>query len=249
MHSSRRRTVRCSSRLLGVFAQVEECLPRGVSAWGSVRLGVSAGGEGVYPSMHWGRHPSGQNSWHTLLKILPCRNFVADGKNRVVWYLELVRSKWFLESHICVILFSLFFKLCMLTLMRYTLDRNGKILEQESIPVGRVPPTCWPCTVVIRVSRWGWGGGLPNPPVRMHAGACWEANHPVGVVADACENITLPWTSSAGGKKSTTPHGKNMNISANNGKGCWIWMKCPILQTMDHVYTVLFIFSERRMCL
>ena len=36
---------------------------------------------GVYPSMHWGRHPRscGQNTWHTLLKILPCRNFAADG--------------------------------------------------------------------------------------------------------------------------------------------------------------------------
>ena len=25
-----------------------------------------------YPSMHWGRPPREQNSWHTLLKILPC---------------------------------------------------------------------------------------------------------------------------------------------------------------------------------
>ena len=45
MYSSRMRTVRCSSRLLGVSAQ-EGCLSRGVSA-----VGVSAQGV-VYPSMH-----------------------------------------------------------------------------------------------------------------------------------------------------------------------------------------------------
>ena len=41
----------------------------------SGRRGVSA--RGVYPSMHWGRHPHpcGQNSWHTLVKTLPFRNY------------------------------------------------------------------------------------------------------------------------------------------------------------------------------
>ena len=44
------------------------------SAWS---LGVPAlEGRGVgwwwYPSMHWGRPPCEQNSWQTLLKILPC---------------------------------------------------------------------------------------------------------------------------------------------------------------------------------
>ena len=36
---------------------------------------------GGYPSMQWGRPPPprGQNSWHTLLKILPCPNCVAGG--------------------------------------------------------------------------------------------------------------------------------------------------------------------------
>ena len=43
--------------------------------------GLSAQGS-FYPSMHWGRHPPcGQNSWHTLVKILPCHNFVADGSD------------------------------------------------------------------------------------------------------------------------------------------------------------------------
>ena len=67
----------------------QECIPIGcvpsaavAVCWGggvSARWEVPTRGGGVYPSMHWGRHPRGQNSWHTLLKILPCRNFVADG--------------------------------------------------------------------------------------------------------------------------------------------------------------------------
>ena len=53
-----------------------------------VRGGVPASGPGggclplvlgVYPSMQWGNPPCGQNSWHTLLKILPCPNYVAGG--------------------------------------------------------------------------------------------------------------------------------------------------------------------------
>ena len=76
------------------------CLVWGVCSWGGVwsrgsapgggcLLGGSAPGgcllPGAHPSMHWGRHPPpcGQNSWHTLVKILPWPNFVAAGKNRV----------------------------------------------------------------------------------------------------------------------------------------------------------------------
>ena len=33
--------------------------------------------------------PHGQNSWHTLVKTLPCRNFVADGNNANVIILQL----------------------------------------------------------------------------------------------------------------------------------------------------------------
>ena len=127
MHSSRIRTVRCRSRL------PRGCLPRGVSAWGCLprggggvclpRGGVCPGGvcpEGgicpggclprvVYPSMHWGRHtPCGQNSWHTLVKILSCRDFVADGNYRLptklregkcfhggpMWLLSMMHWTW-----------------------------------------------------------------------------------------------------------------------------------------------------------
>ena len=50
------------------------CLLEGVSAWG-----VSAPGGGVYPTMHWGRHPSPPVDRHTLVKILPWPNFAAAG--------------------------------------------------------------------------------------------------------------------------------------------------------------------------
>ena len=78
------------------------CLPgwvsaQGVSARGGVCLGgclprgvclVCLGGGGVgLPSLSRGvsgRHPPGQNSWHTLVKTLPFRNATsfADGNNR-----------------------------------------------------------------------------------------------------------------------------------------------------------------------
>ena len=49
---------------------------------GCLLLGGVVCSRGVYPSMYWGRHPPpcGQNSWHTLVKILPWPNFVAAGK-------------------------------------------------------------------------------------------------------------------------------------------------------------------------
>ena len=65
------RTVRCSSRLLGGVCPGEgRVSARGMSAQGGVCQGVSAqeGGVcpgGVYPSMHWGRHP-------------PCRDRMID---------------------------------------------------------------------------------------------------------------------------------------------------------------------------
>ena len=57
----------------------------GLSTQGGVcLLGVSAKGrgvsaqEGVYPSMHWGRHPScEQNDWQTGVKTLPFHNFIS----------------------------------------------------------------------------------------------------------------------------------------------------------------------------
>ena len=57
----------------------------GVCSGGGLTGGVCPQGLsalGVYPSMHCGRQPPcGQNSLHTLVKILYCRNFVADGNN------------------------------------------------------------------------------------------------------------------------------------------------------------------------
>ena len=70
------RTVRCCSRLLG----------EGVSARGRVSAqggGVCPGGvvsaRGMSAPVHAGIHPPCErNDWQTPVKILPCRNFVAD---------------------------------------------------------------------------------------------------------------------------------------------------------------------------
>ena len=74
--SSRMRTVRCSGRLAGggLSAKVGWYLPRGVCA-----RGVYAR-EGVCLPVGVCTHPPiplslGQNSWHTLVKTLPFRNY------------------------------------------------------------------------------------------------------------------------------------------------------------------------------
>ena len=78
MHSSRMRTVRCSSRLAG-----EVCLPGGgvcpggCLPGGCLARGMCAPGGGVCP----GGCPCEQNDWQTGVKTLTCRNFLADGNN------------------------------------------------------------------------------------------------------------------------------------------------------------------------
>ena len=95
MDSSRMRTVRCSSRLLGGggfcpggcllrergVCPEGGCLPRGgllKEGWcllrGCLPRGCLPRGECL--------PPPGQNSWHTLLKILPWSNFVPGGNKR-----------------------------------------------------------------------------------------------------------------------------------------------------------------------
>ena len=55
--------------VLGVCLVPEGCLLwGGACSWGW----GACWGMGWYPTMYWGRSPCGQNSWHTLLKILPC---------------------------------------------------------------------------------------------------------------------------------------------------------------------------------
>ena len=62
MHTARLLTVSPSMHCTG-----------GACSWGVPALaGVVSAPGGWYPSMHWGRPPCEQNSWHTLLKILPC---------------------------------------------------------------------------------------------------------------------------------------------------------------------------------
>ena len=67
MHSSRMRTVHCSDHLGG-----GGCLPRWVGVSAQVGGGVCPGGWGCLPGGHALR---GQNSWHTLVKTLPSRNY------------------------------------------------------------------------------------------------------------------------------------------------------------------------------
>ena len=60
----------CSGGCLPMGVSVRGCLPKGdVSAW-----------MGVYPSKHWGRHPSPWTEWQTGVETLPCLNYVVDGK-------------------------------------------------------------------------------------------------------------------------------------------------------------------------
>ena len=70
MHSSRMRTVRCSSRLLGGLVG-GLCLPGGCLPRGCVCLGVSALGGCIQHALRQ-TPPCGQNSWHMPVKILPC---------------------------------------------------------------------------------------------------------------------------------------------------------------------------------
>ena len=71
----------------------------GVPAWGvSAGGGVPARGMGYLPGgVYLPRYsPRGQNSWHTLLKILPCPNFVAGGKYAVKQISGREQSLWWL---------------------------------------------------------------------------------------------------------------------------------------------------------
>ena len=74
-----------------IFSQASVCprggvsAPGGICSWGG---GVCSGG--CIPARTEADTPPGQNSWHTLVKILPCRNFVADGKNGT--YFESTRD-------------------------------------------------------------------------------------------------------------------------------------------------------------
>ena len=69
------------SALGGCLPLVPEwCLPVVLGVLASGPRGSACGrGGGVYPNMQRGRPHCGQISWHTLLKILRCPNFVVGG--------------------------------------------------------------------------------------------------------------------------------------------------------------------------
>ena len=64
----------------------QECIPVECGPSTAVAVSGGVGGRGVCPGdvcvwggvsqhMQWGRHPPWQNSWHTLVKTLPFRNY------------------------------------------------------------------------------------------------------------------------------------------------------------------------------
>ena len=72
----------------GVYSRGGVCSKGGTCLWsgggfcfGGVicSWGVPASGPGGIPACNGAESPCGQSSWHMLLKILPCPNFVAGG--------------------------------------------------------------------------------------------------------------------------------------------------------------------------
>ena len=109
---------------------------------------------------------------------------------------------------------------------------SKNLVKQEYIPVGCVPPACYPylpaCTAPGGVSGPGdvtghgvvylvWGvylGGVPGPRgVLVRGGCTWSQGGvpgagvlpPVNRMTDRCKNITLPQTSFAGGNNRFSP--------------------------------------------
>ena len=95
MHSSRMRTIRSSGRLSwhchppAMHAPLP-CMPDAMHSPFQPRLFAMHALPATYapchpcpPAMH---APRGQNSWHTLLKILSCANFVPGGKYAFMVY-------------------------------------------------------------------------------------------------------------------------------------------------------------------
>ena len=107
MHSSRMRTGRsltvcwCLLRggclLLGGVCSGGCLLPGGCLLWGGLLWGVSALGGVCIPACTEADPPCVQNSWHTLVKILPWPNFVAAGNYE--WHCDLFSEVWMTKGH------------------------------------------------------------------------------------------------------------------------------------------------------
>ena len=91
----------------------------------------------VCPSMHWagGYTPRGQNSWHTLVKTLPFRNYVADGKifNATVTYYYMDLNFPF---PVCVVSYYDLLIECILV-KNYLPESNRNDLLKDCNPVSR----------------------------------------------------------------------------------------------------------------
>ena len=86
-------------------------------------------------------------------------------------------------------------------------------LKQDCIPVGCVPPACWPylwacsaaaaagCVYLVGGGTWSggctwfrgctWSGGVPGPGGCTWSGGC-QVLPPVNRITHTCKNITLP---------------------------------------------------------
>ena len=78
----------------GVCSWGEGAWCGGVWSWVCVCVSAPGGGGG----MHWGRPPCEQNSWHTLLKILPCPKLrlraVTTVCTRKWWHIWMLHQDW-----------------------------------------------------------------------------------------------------------------------------------------------------------
>ena len=99
--------------------------------------------------------------------------------------------------------------------------------KQECIPVGCVPPACWNISRSIQWGEWG----LPSTPrmqtpLFLEAEPTWMQTSPVQTpqplwterMTHACENVTFPQTSFAGGK----------NVKRCDGNRLLVWINISI---------------------
>ena len=83
----------------------------------------------------------------------------------------------------------------------WTTRQNTNQFQQVCIPVGSVPPACWPYPVI---SRGGVCLGEVCPGGEVYPSMQWHRHPPVSRITDRCKNTTLPQTSFAGGNENST---------------------------------------------
>ena len=147
------------------------------------QAGIHPPGQVHPPAMHAGIRSTSEryaSYWNAFLFLFSCRN--KNERNNIVQFRHSKKT-----SRRCFT--------CWLV-----------DLKQECIPVGCVPPACWPYPIV---SHGGWirGGlhrGVSSPPWSCDLWCMLGSQPPPWT--NTCENITLPQTSFAGGNYVTDKH-------------------------------------------